>query len=174
MVDEWELWFPDAYEVGAESVRSFARAIRSEHVPYAVSRVLPADVGVPSTMLGGPLLQAASAVVGKAIPGCNLAAVLHAGQRFDYLRPLRVGDVISIGVRLASHIEKADTDLLVVESMVYVGGEPTIGSEILLVHSQRETGIDLEAVDRLADEVMMTGTGPSRSDEYAARVADSV
>ncbi|CAM3332012.1 MaoC family dehydratase N-terminal domain-containing protein [Tsukamurella hominis] len=173
VADEWELWFPDAYEIGAETVRSFARATRSWDVPYAVSRRLPDDVAVPATMLGAPMLQAASGVVGKAIPGCNLAAILHAGQAFTYLRPLHVGDVLSLGVRLASHIVKADTDMIVVECMVYAGDEPSLGGEIFLVHSQRETGIDLEAADRLADEVMMTGTGPSDSDAYAANVAAS-
>ncbi|MCA0158453.1 MaoC family dehydratase N-terminal domain-containing protein [Tsukamurella sp. M9C] len=173
VADEWELWFPDAYEIGAETVRSFARATRSWDVPYAVSRRLPDDVAVPATMLGAPMLQAASGVVGKAIPGCNLSAILHAGQAFTYLRPLHVGDVLSLGVRLTSHVVKAETDLIVVECMVYAGDEPSLGGEIFLVHSQRETGIDLEAADRLADEVMMTGTGPSNSDAYAANVAES-
>lgn len=173
VADEWELWFPDAYEIGAETVRSFARATRSWDVPYAVSRRLPADVAVPPTMLGAPMLQAASAVVGKAIPGCNLSAIMHAGQTFRYLRPLHVGDVLSLGVRLTSHTVKAETDLIVVECMAYAGEEPSLDAEIFIVHSQRETGIDLEAADRLADEVMMTGTGPSNSDAYAANVAGS-
>lgn len=174
LADEWELWFPDAYEIGAESVRSFARATRTWHVPYAVSRVLPADTVVPATMLGAALLQAASAVVGKAIPGCNLAAILHAGQSYQYLRPLHIGDVLSVGVRLSSHIVKAETDLLTIDCMVYAGGVPSLGAEIFIAHSQRDTGIDFEAADRLADEVMMAGTGPSSSDAYAANVASSV
>ncbi|KXO99471.1 FAS1-like dehydratase domain-containing protein [Tsukamurella pseudospumae] len=173
VADEWEIWFPDAYEIGAESVRSFARAIRSWDVPYAASRVLPDDVAVPATMLGAPMLQGASALVAKVIPGCNLSAIMHAGQSFRYLRPLHVGDVLSLGLRLTSHIVKAETDLVVVECMVYADGEPSLDAEIFIVHSQRETGIDLEAADRLADEVMMTGTGPSSSDEYAANVASS-
>ncbi len=173
VADEWELWFPEAYEIGAESVRSFARASRSWDVPYAASRILPDDVTVPATMLGAPMLQAASAVVGRAIPGCNLSAVMHAGQSFRYLRPLRVGDVLSLGVRLTSHIVKAETDMLVIECMAYVGDAPSVDAEIFLVHSQRETGIDLAAADRLADQVMMTGTGPSSSDAYAANVASS-
>lgn len=171
VADEWELWFPDAYEIGAESVRSFARATRNWHVPYAASRVLPRDTAVPATMLGAPLLQAASAVVGKAIPGCNLSAILHVGQSYQYLRPLHIGDVLSVGVRLNSHIVKADVDLVVVECLVYADGEPSLGAEIFIAHSRRETGIDLAAADRLADEVMMTGTGPSSSDAYAATVA---
>ncbi|KXP12336.1 hypothetical protein AXK57_18700 [Tsukamurella pulmonis] len=174
VADDWELWFPNAYEIGAESVRSFARATRNWHVPYATSRQIPADVAVPATMLGAPMLQAASAVVGKAIPGCNLAAIMHAGQSFSYLHPLHVGDVLSLGVRLVSHIVKAETDLIVVECMVYANERPCLGGEIFLVHSQRETGIDFEAADRLADEVMMTGTGPSNSDAYAANVAASI
>ncbi len=173
VADEWELWFPDAYEIGAETVRSFARATRSWDIPYAVSRRLPDDVAVPPTMLGAPMLQAASAVVGKAIPGCNLSAIMHAGQTFRYLRPLHVGDVLSLGVRLTSHTVKAETDLIVVECMAYAGEEPSLDAEIFIVHSQRETGIDLEAADRLADEVMMSGTGPSSSDDYAANVAGS-
>lgn len=173
LADEWELWVSDAYEIGAESVRSFGRATRCWHVPYAVSRVIPADTAVPSMMLGAALLQAASAVVGKAIPGCNLSAILHAGQSYKYLRPLQIGDVLSVGVRLASHTVKAETDMLIIDAMVYADGEPAMSAEIFIVHSQRETGIDLEAADRLADEVMMTGTGPSSSDEYAANIANS-
>ncbi|WP_019201221.1 MaoC family dehydratase N-terminal domain-containing protein [Tsukamurella sp. 1534] len=174
LADEWDIWFPDAYEIGSESVRSFARATRSWHVPYAASRVIPADTAVPATLLGAPLLQAASALVGKALPGCNLSAILHAGQSYTYLRPLHIGEVLSVGARLSSHIVKADTDLITVASTVYVGSEPVLGAETLIVHSQRETGIDLEAADRLADELMMTGTGPSSSDAYAANVAGSI
>lgn len=174
LADEWEIWFPDAYEIGSESVRSFARATRNWHVPYAASRVVPTDTAVPSTMLGAPLLQAASALVGKAIPGCNLSAILHAGQTFHYLRPLHIGDVVSVGTRLGSHIVKAETDLITVDCMVYVNDEPCVAAEIFIAHSQRETGVDLAAADKLADEIMMTGTGPSRSDEYAANVASSV
>lgn len=174
VADEWELWFPEAYEIGAESVRSFARATRDWSVPYAASRVLPPDVAVPPTMLAAPILQGASALVGKAIPGCNLSAILHAGQSFGYLRPLHVGDVLSVGLRLKSHIVKAETDLVMVDAMVYVGETPALSAEVYIVHSQRETGIDLEEADRLADEVMMTGTGPSNSDAYAANVAGSV
>lgn len=173
VADDWDVWFDNAYEIGAESVRSFARATRSWDVPYAASRVLPDDVAVPATLLGAPMLHAASAVVGKAIPNCNLSAILHAGQTFRYLRPLHIGDVLSLGVRLASHTVKADTDLIVVECMVFAHGEPSLGAEIFLAHSQRETGIDLEAADRLADEVMMTGTGPSSSSAYAANVAET-
>lgn len=173
VADEWELWFPDAYEVAAESVRAFARATRNRHVPYSVSRRLPDDVAVPPALLGAPMLQAASAVVGRVVPGCNLAAIMHAGQSFRSLRPLRTGDVLSLGVRLVSHVVKAETDLITVECMVYVGEAATLGAEIFLVHSRRESGIDLEAADRLAEEVMMTGMGPSNSDAYAAHVAES-
>lgn len=173
VADDWELWFPDAYEIGTETVRSFARATRNWHVPHAMSRVLPADTAVPATVLGAPLMQAASALVGKAIPGCNLSAIMHAGQSYKYLRPLRIGDVVSVGVRLTSHVVKAETDLLVVEAAIYADGQPTLHSEILIVHSQRETGLDLEAANRAADEIMMTGMGPSHSDAYAANVVAS-
>lgn len=171
LADEWEIWFSDAYEIGSESVRSFGRATRCWHVPYADSKLIPADTVVPMTMLGAPLMQVAAAVVGKAIPGCNLSAILHAGEAFKYLEPLRIGDVASVGARLRSHIVKAETDLITVECRVYVDGEPRVDAEIFIAHSQRETGIDLAAADALADEVMMTGTGPSESAAYTSNVA---
>ena len=165
--DQWELWFPEAYEVNAEAVRSFARGVRSPHVEYQTSKILPADTPIPSTLLAAPMFQGCSTIVSTHIKNVNLSQVMQTGQAFTYYRPLRFGDVVSFGARLTSHVIKAETDLMTIQVMAYVDGAEAVGATISLAHSQRDMGVDLAAVDAFADQVMMTGTGPSQSDAYA-------
>lgn len=165
--EQWELWIPEAYEVSSETVRAYARAVRSPHVGFQSSGVIAADSPIPGTLLAAPMFQVCASIVSTAIPGCNLSQVMQAGQGFTYVRPVHIGDVLSFGARLASHLVKADTDLLTIELMAYAHGMAAVGAKVQLVHSRRDTGVDLAALGIAADRIMMDGTGPSESDAYS-------
>lgn len=163
---EWELWFDDAYEIGAEAVRGFARAVRDPHVPFGAREVLPADTPVPVALLAAPMFDAASALVSRAIPNCNLSRIVHAAQQFTVVRPLRIGQRVAFGARLSSHVVKAGVDILVIDVAAYADGAPHVAAVITLAHSgSAAPEVDLDAV---ADLIMLTGTGPSDSDAYTA------
>lgn len=164
--DGWEIRFDDAYEVSSETVRSFARAVRDPHIPYGGRGILAADTPIPATLLAAPMFDAASLLVSRAIPNCNLSRIVHAAQQFTAHRPLRIGHRLSFGARLASHVVKANTDILVIEVAAYAAGELHVSGVITLAHSA-VGGPELD-LDGVADNVMLTGTGPSSSDAYTA------
>ena len=162
----WEIWYDDAYEVSAEVVRGFARAVRDPHVPYGARGILPADTPVPATLLAAPMFDAASALVSRSIPQCNLSRIVHAAQQFTVRRPLRIGQRLSFGARLASHVVKASTDIIVIDVTAYADGDPHVEAVITIAHSASAgPEVDLDAV---ADRIMLAGTGPSDSDAYTA------
>ncbi|CAM3725878.1 FAS1-like dehydratase domain-containing protein [Tsukamurella ocularis] len=162
----WEIWHDDAYEVAAEVVRGFARAVRDPHVPFGARGVLPADTPVPVTLLAAPMFDAASALVSRTIPQCNLSRIVHAAQQFRVVRPLRIGQRLAVGARLASHVVKANTDIIVIEVTAYADGVPHVEAVITIAHSAAAApDVDLDAV---ADRIMLAGTGPSDSDTYTA------
>lgn len=164
--EEWEIWFDDAYEIGAEAVRGFARAVRDPHVSFGARGILPADTSVPATLLAAPMFDAASALVSRAIPHCNLSRIVHAAQQFTVLSPLRIGQRVGFGARLASHVVKAGVDILVIDVTAYADGRPHLAAVITLAHSgSAAPEVDLDA---MADRIMLTGTGPSESDAYTA------
>ncbi|MDF0530964.1 MaoC family dehydratase N-terminal domain-containing protein [Tsukamurella sp. 8F] len=166
--DDWEVWHPDCFEVTSEGVRAFGRAIQASYVPYQTRRELPADTPVPGTLMAAPMFDAAAVLVSRVIPGCNLSQIAHTAQRFRYVRPLRIGDLTSIGARLLTHVDRADTDVLSIESAVYVRGVQHIVGTLGIVHGRRvPEGIDIVALDSASDRVMRAGTGPSDSDHYS-------
>ncbi|MGC5023857.1 FAS1-like dehydratase domain-containing protein [Tsukamurella sp. DT100] len=164
--EEWDLRFDDAYEIGAEAVRGFARAVCDPHVPFGARGVLPADTPVPVALLAAPMFDAAAALVSRAIPNCNLSRIVHAAQQFTVLWPLRIGQRVGFGARLTSHVVKAGVDILVIDVTAYADGSPHLAAVITLAHSgSAAPEVDLDAV---ADLIMLTGTGPSDSDAYTA------
>ncbi|WP_158635149.1 FAS1-like dehydratase domain-containing protein [Tsukamurella asaccharolytica] len=165
---KWEHWFPDTYSVSHDGVKAFARAVRSPHVDYASAGILADDCPVPGTLLAAPLLQKLATIISQVIPECNLSMVVHAAQEFAYVRPLRIGDTVSIGTTLVSHIQKAGTDLLTFEMGAFVGGELAVSASALIVHSRADLGGDSAAMDAAADAIMMVGTGPFESNDYSS------
>lgn len=161
---DWDLWFPDAYEISSETVRAFARATRDPHIAYAERGILDPDSPVPITLLAAPMFDAASALVSRAIPNCNLSRIVHAAQQFTALSALRIGQRISIGARLASHVVKAGTDIITIDTTAYADDTPRLAAVLTIAHSATAgPAVDLDAV---ADDIMLTGTGPSDSNAY--------
>ncbi|NMD56999.1 MULTISPECIES: MaoC family dehydratase N-terminal domain-containing protein [Tsukamurella] len=164
--DGWDLWFHDAYEVSSEAVRAFARATRDPHIAYAGRGILAPDCPVPITLLAAPMFDAAAALVSRAIPNCNLSRIVHAAQQFTALDALRIGQRISIGARLSSHVVKAGTDIITIDTTAYADDAPRLAAVLTIAHSDSAgPAVDLDSV---ADHIMLTGTGPSDSNAYTS------
>lgn len=162
---DWDLWFPDAYEISSETVRSFARATRNPHIPHQQRSILDPDTtSVPLTLLAAPMFDAAAALVSQAIPNCNLSRIVHATQQFTALDTLHIGQRISLGARLASHIVKASTDIISIDVTAYSADIPKLAAVITIAHSA--TAGPAANLDTVANQIMLTGTGPSDSDAY--------
>lgn len=164
----WDIWYPDAYEVSSESVRAFGRATRNPHIPYGERGILPADTAVPFTLLAAPMFDAAAALVSQSIPNCNLSRIVHAAQQFTPTGQLRISQRISFGARLTSHVVKAGTDIITIDVAAFASPSdtPLLACIITIAHSSTAgPAVDFDAI---ADNIMLTGTGPSDSNAYSA------
>ncbi|CAM4084300.1 MaoC family dehydratase N-terminal domain-containing protein [Tsukamurella strandjordii] len=160
----WDLWFPDAYEISSETVRAFARATRDPYIAYAGRGILDQDSPVPITLLAAPMFDAASALVSRAIPNCNLSRIVHTAQQFTAVSTLRIGQRISLGARLSSHVVKAGTNIITIDTTAYADDTAQLAAVLTIAHSATAgPAVDLDAV---ADAIMLTGTGPSDSNSY--------
>ncbi|MFC7752409.1 FAS1-like dehydratase domain-containing protein [Tsukamurella soli] len=165
---DWDVWYPDMFEISGDLVRMYARAIGASYVPYLNRSVIPADTPVPGTIVAAPMLDTLAPVVSAAIPNCNVSRIVHAGQRFEYLAPLRIGDRVSLGAKLLSHVVKAGVDIVAIEVTAFAGDQAKVIGVMTVAHSTSGVeGLDPAALDMLADNVMLAGTGPSASDAYS-------
>ncbi|WP_158636158.1 FAS1-like dehydratase domain-containing protein [Tsukamurella sputi] len=157
----WDVWFPQAVEITAAGVRDFARAVRCWHVPHESPLVLPAQAGTaPATLGASALLSAATVVVARAIPGRNLARVLHVEQSFAYDRHPRVGDVLDVGARLTRRTSRGAVALLTIDAVLAADGRTRVRSSSTIAYDGSELGTADLAFEDVAESVMRTGSGP--------------
>jgi len=94
-----------AYEVGREKVREFADAIGDPNPAYreldAARALGHPEVIAPPTFPFVLAMRASAAVVADPALGIDYSRVVHGEQSFAYLRPVRVGDVLSVEVTVA-------------------------------------------------------------------------
>lgn len=111
------------YEVGAESIRQFARAVRAFH-PAHWDEQAAADLGyeaivAPPTMVAimGGLAQ--RKLFEEVIAVYDLSQVLQTDQQLEFHRPVRAGDRLVFDVTFESFRQLAGSDLLVTRNDVY-------------------------------------------------------
>jgi acyl dehydratase len=89
----------DPYEVSRVKIAEFAVAIGDANPVYRDAAAARAaghpDVIAPPTFAIVISTAAAGAAIGDPGLGLNYAMVVHGEQRFDYLRPLVAGDVVT-------------------------------------------------------------------------------
>lgn len=94
------------YEVGRESVRAFADAIRDPHPAYRDAEAARAlghpDAIAPPTFAFTLTFAASAQVIDDPELGIDYSRVVHAEQSFAYARPVRVGDELSVVVTVES------------------------------------------------------------------------
>ncbi|KXO91706.1 hypothetical protein AXK57_10695 [Tsukamurella pulmonis] len=145
----------DCYTVDSESLRAYGRATRSPHVPYAGSRVVPKDTPVPPLIVADPVFKVAARLLSEQIEGFNVGRLLHVSQTVRQVEPIRIGDVASLGARIAERVTRAGIDLFTVDCVVQVDDEVRIETSSVVAYAGGDT--DTSAVDAAAPGIVMHG-----------------
>jgi hypothetical protein len=85
----------------------------------AFRRVFGQAAGVPPTFLTAAEFTAFPAVLGDPNLGLDFSRVLHATQEYEYQRPLREGETLSVVARIGSIRRKGDNALLTIVMEVF-------------------------------------------------------
>jgi acyl dehydratase len=113
-------WPPFEYEVGREKIREYAAAVGETH-PVHSDRDAALAAGFRDVVAPPMFCVVYSAgAMGPAIldpeVGINLAAMLHAGQEFEWDEPVCAGDVITTTPRCTEIYEKDGRGFYIFES----------------------------------------------------------
>lgn len=149
------------YEVGSESIRQFARAVRAFHPAHwdeqAAAKYGHEAIVAPPTMVAimGSLAQ--RKLFEDVIAVYDLSEVLQTDQQLEFHRPVRAGDRLVFDVTFESFRQLAGSDLIVTRNDVYDErtGEKVMTTLTTLAartHGESNTAL-LEAVEG----VMMYG-----------------
>ncbi|NMD54171.1 MULTISPECIES: MaoC family dehydratase N-terminal domain-containing protein [Tsukamurella] len=149
-------WLDDCYSVDGEGLRAYARATRSPHVPYAMSRIIPRDTPVPPLIVADPVFKVAARLLAEQIEDFNVGRLLHVSQTVRQLEPIHIGDVASLGARIADRVTRAGIDLFTVECAIRVGGETRIETSSVVAYSGGED-VNTELVDAASRGIVMHG-----------------
>ncbi len=149
-------WLDDCYSVDSEGLRSYARATRSPHVPYAGSRIIPRETPVPPLIVADPVFKIAARLLAEQIEDFNVGRLLHVSQTVRQVAPISIGDVASLGARISDRVTRAGIELFTVDCVVRVGGETRIETSSVVAYAGgEETSTDL--VDAASRDVVMHG-----------------
>ncbi|MEU2515895.1 MaoC family dehydratase N-terminal domain-containing protein [Streptomyces syringium] len=131
------------YEVSREKIREFAEAVGDAHPAYtdpAAARALGHDdVIAPPTFPFTIAHRAADQVVKDPELGLDYSRVVHSEQQFNYTRPLRAGDRVSV--------------VTTVESVRSLGGSDTLGvrGDVIDADGEHVVTVRMRIVARGAD-----------------------
>jgi hypothetical protein len=115
------------FEVEAERVRAFAAAVGAEPPGSAVTRV-------PSTFATAPEVEAMAQIIRDPVLALDFTRVIHAEQSYEWHRPLRIGDVLTVVPSIDSIRAKAGSEILVVATeMRDHGGQMVVSARCTLV-----------------------------------------
>ena len=116
------------YAVGSAKIREFAEAVGSTdpvHVDRAVAQARGyRDVIAPPTFAVLISMQCDGQLVRDPEAGIDYSRVVHGDQRFEYTRPVRAGDALTVAVTLETVRSAGGHDMLTSRSdVVTVDGE---------------------------------------------------
>lgn len=113
------------YEVTAAKVGEFARALGA-----------PDDGTVPPTFPIVVANQAWQPMFDDAELGLQLQRIVHGEQKFEWQRPLRIGDVVTGAVTIDRVVNRGGTDMVYASvAVVTVDGEPICRAASTLIHT---------------------------------------
>lgn len=142
------------YEVGAESIRQFARAVRAYH-PVHWDADVAAEYGhdailAPPTMVAimGGLAQ--RKLFEEVIGVYDLSEILQTDQQLDFHRQVRAGDRLVFDVTFESFRQLAGSDLLVTRNDV---SDQRTGEPVMTTVTTLAARTDGESNSRLLEAV---------------------
>ena len=133
-----------AYEVSREKIREFADAIGDANPVYrdteAARALGHAEVIAPPTFAMIPVLRGFDMLIDDL--GIDYARVIHAGQRFLHVRPIRAGDRLRTTTTLDSVRSVGGNDLIGIRCEVESGSGESVCTVTasLLVHEGGSDG----------------------------------
>jgi acyl dehydratase len=128
----------EPYEVGREKIREFAAAVGDTNPVYrdpAAARKLGyPDVIAPPTFAIIVTSRAAHQVIMDPELGVDYSRVVHGEQRFENVRPIHAGDLLTVVVTVESIRSAAGNDIITTKGDVStVDGEPVLAAMNTLV-----------------------------------------
>jgi acyl dehydratase len=128
----------EPYEVGREKIREFAAAVGDTNPVYrdpAAARKLGyPDVIAPPTFAIIVTSRAAHQVIMDPELGVDYSRVVHGEQRFENVRPIHAGDLLTVVVTVESIRSAAGNDIITTKGDVStVDGEPVLTAMNTLV-----------------------------------------
>ncbi|ADG78804.1 hypothetical protein TPAU25S_01625 [Tsukamurella paurometabola] len=154
--DDYDVWLEDTYAIDSEGVRSYARATRATHVPYASSRTVPRTTAVPPLIVAQPVFKVAARLMSEVIDDFNVGRLLHVSQTVRQVVPVRIGDIASLGARITDRVTKAGIDLFTVDCVVTVADETRIETSSVVAYAGGED-VPAELIDEASRGVVMHG-----------------
>jgi acyl dehydratase len=128
----------EPYEVGREKIREFADAIGDPNPAYrdpdAAKALGHPDVIAPPTFAIIVTSRAGHQVIMDPELGADYSRLVHGEQRFEHVRPIRAGDVLTVIVTVESIRAAAGNDIVSTRGEVStVDGEPVLAAFSTLV-----------------------------------------
>jgi acyl dehydratase len=121
----------EPYEVGREKIREFAAAVGDTNPVYrdpAAARKLGyPDVIAPPTFAIIVTSRAAHQVIMDPELGVDYSRVVHGEQRFENVRPIHAGDLLTVVVTVESIRSAAGNDIITTK-----GDVSTVDGELVL------------------------------------------
>ncbi|GAA1915907.1 MaoC family dehydratase N-terminal domain-containing protein [Streptomyces sodiiphilus] len=113
----------EPYEVGREKIREFAEAIGDANPAYtdpdAARELGHPDVIAPPTFVFTITFRAAGEVISDPKLGLDYSRVVHGEQKFEYTRPVRAGDRLSVTSTIEAIRSAAGNDIVTVRGEVH-------------------------------------------------------
>lgn len=110
------------YEVGREHIREFATAIGDTNPAYhnadAARELGHPDIIAPPTYPFILTMKAMALAIFDPDLGLDYARVVHGEQHFDYERPIRAGDSLTVSTTIADISTKGSNEYLTTRSEV--------------------------------------------------------
>lgn len=125
-----------AYEVSGAKIAEFARALGDDNPAYA------GDAPVaPPTFVAVIAAVSWNALFGDEELDLALRRVVHADQRFDYVRPLRAGDRVQAVLSIDKVRVRGEVDIIGVSvAVATVDGEAVCSAASTFYHTHASTG----------------------------------
>jgi acyl dehydratase len=121
----------DAYEVGREKIREFARAVGATdpaHTDPAAARALGhPDVVAPPTFPVVLTMSAGAQIIDDPALGIDYSRVVHGDQKFAYTRPVYAGDRLTCVCTVEEITSRGGHDFVTTRTDVATeDGEPVV------------------------------------------------
>ncbi|MEU0089537.1 MaoC family dehydratase N-terminal domain-containing protein [Kribbella sp. NPDC006257] len=125
----------ESYQVGREKIREFAEAIGDPNPAYR-----GADAVAPPTfafVLSAPALDL---LLADPELGLRLDRIVHGAQKFNYVRPIRVGDEVAATATITTVRKAGDVEVIMYETVLTGSdGEQLATSTATVSHNRADS-----------------------------------